>query len=47
LEALEPINPKGFVTRIPGIDAPCICRQRPCLWPFCRWNANQPDQEEQ
>lgn len=38
LDALEPINPHGFVDRIPGIDAPCLCeegRQASCGWPFC------------
>jgi hypothetical protein len=51
LTALEPINPRGFVTRMPGIDAPCICQRRPCGWPFCFWNhhlpvAKQSEQED-
>jgi hypothetical protein len=47
LEALEPINPHGFVDRIPGIDAPCPISARPCSWPWCLCFAKQSDQEEQ
>lgn len=42
LTALEPIDPREFVERVPGIDAPCICdpeRRNSCLWPWCNWKA--------
>ena len=36
-QALEPINPKDQVTRIPGMDGPCARNRAAdkCLWPYC------------
>ena len=27
--------PCGQTTRMPGLDAPCLCDQDDCRWPFC------------
>jgi hypothetical protein len=45
LTALEPIDPRTLVDRIPGVDAPCICQpDRPlnpdCGWPMCGWKTH-------
>ena len=38
----DPIDPSTQVARMPGtVDAPCLCREPECAWPFCI-----PDDEE-
>jgi hypothetical protein len=47
LTALEPIDPRTLVDRIPGCDAPCICeptRKDDCGWPFCGWKTHMRDE---
>jgi hypothetical protein len=38
----QPVDLTTCVDRMPGtIDAPCLCREPVCTWPFCC-----PDNEE-
>jgi hypothetical protein len=35
-EYAEPVDVRDQVARMPGtVDAPCLCREPVCMWPFC------------
>lgn len=40
-DLVQPINVRDQVLRLPGVDAPCLCQEPECAWPFCC-----PDDEE-
>jgi hypothetical protein len=39
----QPIDPRDQVTRLPGVDAPCLCEEPPqdCMYPFCNWKESK------
>jgi hypothetical protein len=41
LGLLEPIDASSQLDRLPGVDAPCLCRDEPCRFPFCPWKDHQ------